>query len=136
MTQMKEEEALPPVTERAEQIVNRAGEQIGRLAGQAMLRLQQTRQSLQPHEKANDKDALESASDRSATKRSTSQTAETNLPATERAEELVDQLGQRLGHWAIVSNLRARRVLGRLREDAEDIWVEAHGVRGSWQRKR
>lgn len=127
MTHMKEEETPLPATERAEQIVNRAGEQIGRLAGQAILRLQQTRQSLQPHEEENDSNA---------TRRSTSQTAATNLPATERAEELVDQLGQRLGHWASISNLRARRVLGRLREDAEDIWVEAHGVRGSWKRKR
>lgn len=131
MTQMKEEETIPAATERAEQIVNRAGERLGKLAGQAVLRFQQTRQAL--HEEADEMDTPEPASARNESRSSTTQT---NAPATERAEELVDQFGQRVGHWAIVNNLRARRMLARLREDAEDIWVEARGMRGSWKRKR
>jgi len=134
MTPIKQEVVILAPTERAEQIVNRAGERLGRLAGQAVLRFQQTAHTL--HTEADDMDALEPTSAQSASPKAPARATQAHPPADERAEELVDQLGQRVRHWAIVSDLQARRTLARLREDAEDIWVEAHGVRGSWKQKR
>lgn len=41
---------------------------------------------------------------------------------TERAEQVMENLGERLGDWA-------SRALARAREEAEDIWAEAQTVR-------
>lgn len=56
--------------------------------------------------------------------------AESNvLPAIERAEELVDRLGQRAGAFASMAGLRIRKLAARTREEAEDVWAEAQSVR-------
>lgn len=54
-------------------------------------------------------------------------------PAMERAEELVDRLGQRAGAFASLAGLRIRKLAARAREEAEDVWAEAQSVR---QRKQ
>jgi hypothetical protein len=41
---------------------------------------------------------------------------------TERAEEMMEKVGERVGDWA-------SRALARAREEAEDIWAEAQAVR-------
>ena len=43
-------------------------------------------------------------------------------PAVQRAEELVDAWGQKIGNFAA-------RLLARTREEAEDIWAEAQSIR-------
>jgi hypothetical protein len=52
-------------------------------------------------------------------------------PATERAEELADRMGQRLGYVTTLVGLRIRKTAARAREEAEDMWAEAQGIRGS-----
>jgi len=49
-------------------------------------------------------------------------------PATERAEELADRMGQSLGHAAILVGLRIRRMAALAREEAEDMWAEAQSI--------
>ncbi len=49
-------------------------------------------------------------------------------PATERAEELADRMGQRLGHATILVGLRIRKMAALAREEAEDIWAEAQSI--------
>ena len=46
-------------------------------------------------------------------------------PATERAEELLDRTGQRLGSLAALVGLNVLRFAARAREEAEDSWAEA-----------
>ncbi len=53
----------------------------------------------------------------------------TEDPATMRAEELVDRLGERIGYFASLLNQRARSAAARAREEAEDIWAEAQSIR-------
>ncbi len=53
---------------------------------------------------------------------------ETRSP-TERAEELVDRLGGRLGLFAGLAALRMRLLAARAREEAEDLWAEAQSIR-------
>ncbi len=50
-------------------------------------------------------------------------------PAVERAEELVDRLGERTGALASLAGLRIRKLAARAREEAEDVWAEAQSVR-------
>jgi uncharacterized membrane protein YccC len=128
MTQLQEKEA--PGIERAEHALSRAGERIGRLVGQAGLRIQRAARSLREEADRMDEPAsAQQKNERPARK------APESLPATARAEELVDRLGQRMSHWATVNGLQARRAMARLREDAEDMWVEAQEMRNGWMSK-
>jgi hypothetical protein len=126
MTQEQRESAAPAATERAEQILNRAGERLGKLVGQAGLRFQQAAQSVR--EQANRMDEPESISARSRSRANGE-----NQPAKARAEELVSRLEQRLGHWAMVNGAQAKMAMARLREDAEDMWAEAQEKRADWR---
>ncbi len=57
-------------------------------------------------------------------------TAETaGRTATDRAEEVLDQLGQRVGMFTIVAGMQLQRFAARAREEAEDIWAEARQLR-------
>ncbi len=49
--------------------------------------------------------------------------------AEERAEELVDRMGQRLGQVASLLALRLLKAAARVREEAEDVWAEAQSIR-------
>lgn len=57
-------------------------------------------------------------------------------PATERAEELVDRLGESVGQFASLAGLRLLRVAALVREEAEDVWAEAQSVRHAQQSVR
>jgi len=48
---------------------------------------------------------------------------------TERAEELADRMGHRLGHVTTLVGLRIRKTAARGREEAEDMWAEAQSIR-------
>jgi hypothetical protein len=50
-------------------------------------------------------------------------------PTTERAEEVVDRLGQRAGQLGSEVGQRLVRLAARAREEAEDIWAEAQSIR-------
>jgi hypothetical protein len=129
MTRLQEKES--PGIERAEQALSRAGERIGRLVGLAGLRIQRAARSLR--EEADRMDEPESAQHGNGKQ---ARKAPASQPATARAEELVDHLGQRMSHWATVNGLQAKRAMARLREDAEDMWVEAQEMRNGWRSKR
>ena len=50
-------------------------------------------------------------------------------PTTERAEEMVDRLGQRAGQIGLEVGQRLLRLAARVREEGEDIWAEAQSIR-------
>jgi pyruvate/2-oxoglutarate dehydrogenase complex dihydrolipoamide acyltransferase (E2) component len=54
-----------------------------------------------------------------------------NPPATERAEELVDRMGESVGRFASFAGLRLLKVAALAREEAEDMWAEAQSLRRS-----
>lgn len=132
MTQTQGRKTTSAPVERAEQLLGRAGEQLGLLAGRTAQRLQQVGRTLRAE--ADQMDASLPGADRHPATRE--QSGQPSRPATERAEEMVEQFGQRMNHWAQTSNSQMRRALARLREDTEDMWVEAHAVRGEWRGKR
>ncbi len=57
-------------------------------------------------------------------------------PVIERAEELVDGVGQRVGPFASLVGLRLLQVAALAREAAEDIWAEAQSAREERGRKQ
>jgi hypothetical protein len=132
MTQTQERVDISTAAERAERIVSRAGERLGMLAGRAAQRFQQTAQAFR--EKADQADIPASAQQKGSSTHVPS--AQTYHQATERAEEMVERFGQRVSHWTQLGNMQARRTLARLREDAEDMWVEAQGMHHEWSGKR
>lgn len=52
-----------------------------------------------------------------------------SAPATERAEQMLDRVGERVGRYASLAGLRLRRMAAVAREEAEDVWAEAESVR-------
>lgn len=57
-------------------------------------------------------------------------------PATERAEELVDRLGESVGNFASLAGWRMLKVAAFVREEAEDVWAEAQSVRRAQSARR
>ena len=49
--------------------------------------------------------------------------------ATARAEELVDRVGESVGHLASLAGWRILKAAAFVREEAEDVWAEAQSVR-------
>jgi hypothetical protein len=50
-------------------------------------------------------------------------------PTVQRAEEVVDHLAERVGHYAGVVGQKVMWLFSRAREEAEDIWAEAKALR-------
>lgn len=134
MTQTREKAHPQAPTERAALAANRAGERLGLLVGQTALRLQRASRFFREEADRMDTPATDADSDQQ--KPESGRKSLVDQATTERAEELVDQFGQRVRHWALVGSLQTKRTLARLREDAEDMWVEAQEMRGEWQYKR
>jgi len=49
--------------------------------------------------------------------------------ATERAELIVDRMAQGIGRFTALAGLRIRKIAALTREEGEDMWAEAQGIR-------
>ena len=59
--------------------------------------------------------------------------------ATARAEELLDRMGESVGHLASLAGWRILKAAAFVREEAEDVWAEAQSVRharSAWSVRR
>lgn len=128
MTQARESDAIPSATRRAEQIATVAGSQLGTWVGLTTRRFRQAAQTLR--EEAKRMETPASATTKQTTARQPA--ADQNQPALERAEALVEQMGQ----WAVEGSGQMQKTLARLREDAEDMYVEAQDMRSRWKDHR
>jgi hypothetical protein len=54
---------------------------------------------------------------------------EARREAMQRAEEMVDRMGEKIGHYASEFGHTVLRWFARAREEAEDIWAEAQAIR-------
>jgi hypothetical protein len=52
-----------------------------------------------------------------------------NSETMQRAEEIVDRLGEQIGQYATAFGRALLRLAARAREEAEDIWAEAQHLR-------
>lgn len=129
MMQTQEREASASAPERAEEMLTRAGAQLGHWAGSAIRRLQQTAQAFRE-----EADRLDLPREQGQTTKAKTPQEEAQ-PALERAEVVVDRLLQRMGVWTAQGNVTVRRTVARLREDVEDMWVEAQEIQKDWQHR-
>jgi hypothetical protein len=111
-------------TERAEAAFDQLGQRIGVFAH----RIRQNVGSMAASVK-NKVNNLEPPGTLSARKSSQMQPQQSGPPQIERAEEKVDHLGQRLGAWGSQTSSQFQKVVARVREDTEDMWVEAQNIR-------
>jgi hypothetical protein len=69
------------------------------------------------------------AADPSAAQPDGQETTQAASPTMQRAEELVDRLADRVGHYAGILGHKLAWLAARTREEAEDIWAEAQAIR-------
>lgn len=111
--------------QRAEGLVDQAGERVGHLAVLAAQRVRTLTRRNYEHEKVVTPPAVVKATSVQG------KDAEPDLSAAlERAEGMVDRAGERVGHLAALLGRRIQVWGGRAREEAEDIWAEAQNIRG------
>jgi len=55
--------------------------------------------------------------------------ADSTPPTMQRAEEMVDRMGEQIGRWATQLGHQVLKLAARAREEAEDIWAEAQNIR-------
>ncbi len=112
-------QAGPSAVARAEGLLNRTAHRIGCVAGRTRLRLQAAAS------------AIRAEADRKEHPRATADAApveQAGQPATHTVAEMVDAFGQQLGSVVTTASCQAQKAAARLREEAEDIWVEARSI--------
>jgi hypothetical protein len=120
VSQNSEGATSPTAVERAEQLWENMEQAIKTFATHAGQSVWQTTTSLP--QKLNRTEQPSSPS-------SGGSTEEAHAPATERAEQVVSAMGQRLSQWTAVAGLQIQRTTARIREDAEDMLAEAQSIR-------
>jgi hypothetical protein len=126
MTQTQEKKPEQPAVVRAEEVIDRAGRGIGLFAGLTVQRIQSAATSLQ--KRTNGKVQPKRREEKPG-QPAISQAEEPAKPVQERAEKLVDAMGQRLGHFAAFVSRQIQKAAARVREEAEDVWAEAQNIR-------
>lgn len=126
---MSEQPDRQSAVERAEHVVDNAEQSIKSFFTRAGQSLQQSATSLQ--EKTSQ--AIHSTAAAAETPASSSQpnNGQAAQPASERAEKLVEEAGQRVSAWTSTSSSYIQRWGALLRENAEDFWAEAQNIRRS-----
>jgi len=133
MSQTQKDNSTQSATERAEELFNRMGQRFGYLTALATQRLQRVATTIR--EEADRLDEPQSASGEQSNGSAAGRTEEAHRQATAKAEQMVDQVGQRISQYTAIAGLQLQRVVARAREEAEDMWAEAQNIRRQNDRK-
>jgi hypothetical protein len=128
MSQTPGEQPGSSATARAEDLLDQAGQRIGTFVGLTHVRIQQALTAVREEAERRDTEKLTQGG----------QPEQKNgpyQPANQRAEVMVDRMGQRLGSFAANAGLQMQKALALLREEAEDIWAEAQSIRDQGKQK-
>ena len=132
MSQTQEKKSEQSAVVRAEEAIDRAGRGIGLFAGLTVQRIQSAATSLQ--KRTNGKVQPKTEEEKPG-QPAISQAEEPAKLAQERAEKLVDAMGQHLGLFAAFVGFQIQKAAARVREEAEDVWAEAQNIRHENSRK-
>lgn len=130
MSQTPGEDSKQPATVRAEELLDNVGQRLGLFAALTAQRIQHAATYVRQ-----EADRLDQPKTSPGEKPAIARSEESSKPPKERAEELVDQFGQRFGHFAALTGLQIQRVTARAREEVEDMWAEAQNIRQEKSRK-
>src|SRR5947209_2914031 len=114
MSQTQNDNPTQTPTERAEELFNRMGQRFGYLTALAAQRLQTVATSIR--EEADRLDEPQSVSGEQSDGSQAGRTGEAYQQATAKAEQLVDQWGQRISQYSATAGLQFRRAVARVRE--------------------
>lgn len=130
MSQATEERSQQSATavERAEELISRMEQRIGALPALVGQRAQQAATRIGEQVK-------QSGTNQQGEKAG-EQASQPDQPAMEKADQLVDDMGQRMGLIAAIVSLQTRKIAARVREDAEDMWAEIQQIRNERAVKR
>jgi len=117
-----------PVMKRAEEVLDRAGHNIGFFAMRTSQRVQQTVVSLRRGPGQQGPSAPRAEGE--ATPSPEEQPEQARSVTMQRAEEMVERVGGTFGLLTSVAGIRIQRATARMREEAEDMWAEAQSLRG------
>jgi tRNA U34 5-carboxymethylaminomethyl modifying enzyme MnmG/GidA len=127
MSQTPGENSGQPATARAEEVLNNLGRRMGLFTAQAGQRIQNVAASIR--EEADRLDQPETAPGEKSKTPLVAQTEEQGKLPKERAEVLVDRMGQRVSNWASRTGFQVQRAAAFMREEVEDMWAEAQNIR-------
>ncbi len=121
-----------PAVARAEEVIDRVGHHLGLFAGLTVERVQSTASALRRKAAQMTQPKME---EKQVSQPTVTQAEEPGKPAREKAELLVDSMGQRLGLFGMHLSLQVQKAGARVREEAEDMWAEAQNIRSGSSRK-
>jgi hypothetical protein len=124
MSQTPGEQPGPPATARAEELLDQAGQRVGAFVALTRIRVQQALSAAREEAERRGRDTSQLMQGGQAGQENGS-----NQLATQRAEEIVDRVGGRLGAVAAMTGLQIQKALARVREEAEDMWADAESIR-------
>ena len=138
MSQTQKRTTVQPALVRSEEFLDRIGQNIGSLAALMRQRVQQTATRVEAglaptktEPTAQPKTVQNGQTNQLKGKLAGGLTPQGGVPQAEmqRAERVVDDMGQRLAHLTSTVGLQIRKMAAYGREGAEDIWVEAQYIR-------
>jgi hypothetical protein len=103
------------------------GRRIGLFAAQTGQRIQNVAASIR--EEADRMDQPSTQSGEKSHSAAIAGTEEQGKLAMERAEDMVERLGQRLTHFTALAGFQIQKATARMREEVEDMWAEAQNIR-------
>ena len=112
---------------RAEERLDNFGQRLGLFVGRARLRIQDIgkTQGLPAAQEGQ----LKEAPGAKPGQPTTAGPEESGQPTTEKAEELVNRMGERISYFGILASHSVMQATAYVREEAEDVWVEAQSIR-------
>ena len=110
---------------RAEERLDSFGQRIGLFVGRARLRIQDTGKTLGLAQEGQLKEEPGAKPEQPTM----AGPEEAGQPTTEKAEELVNRMGQRINHLSNLASQSVIKATAYVREEAEDVWVEAQSIR-------
>jgi hypothetical protein len=136
MSQTPEERSGQPATavERAEELISRAEKSISAFPALIGRRAQLVTNGIRERgkqagmiqgEKPNQPENVQTTEPGQPENTQTTQ----GQPAMEKADKIVDDMGQRLSLIAAVASLQTQKITARVRENAEDMWAEIQQIR-------
>lgn len=117
MNEPRDEQSDRPTTERAAEL----GEHVGRFTSLALQRIESVVREGMSGQPSREPEPTETGAEPSGTAAERS--------ATERAEEMLNGMGERLGQLVSLAGPRIRKFAALAREEAEDVWAEAQHMR-------
>ncbi len=128
MSRTQEEKSARPATERAEELIDRFGRGLGVFAASTSQRIQSA--ATNAREKADQRNHSKTTQGKKPT-----QAGESSQLPMQKADELVDQMEQRIGHFTALISFQVLKATALIREEAEDMWAEAQSIRRQNRRK-